>query len=139
MTTPARRTSDHSCHHNISHILLHGDISLACVVLGMMMIAWSAIGLMIVPRDMYQFALDFFIVAPLFWAFNGAAIGAGFIYVACRGFPAGFTLALGIYGTVIYTWIAVARPVASITSGVTLNLAVIFLSCLLIHRSGARR
>jgi hypothetical protein len=139
VSIPHRRASDHSCSHNIAHILMHGDLSLVGILLGFGMIMWSVVGLVIIPGDLYKFAEDFFFVAPLFWAFNGMAVGIANIALSCRGYPQGWTLALGIYGTVIYTWIAVARPVASVTSGVTLNVLVVIIHCLLIHRSGVPR
>jgi hypothetical protein len=129
-----------TCRKRVPEILLHSDIQFACVVLGLMMIVWSLIGILIRPADIAFFAKDFaFEVAPWLWALNHIACGLGFIHCAVRHFPPGRSLLFGAYAVMVFTWVAVGRPAASFSSGMTLNACVIFMGCVLVQRSGRHK
>lgn len=139
MTTPPLRRANDGLFYalkRIPDILLYGDITFACTVLGFGMIMWGTFGL-IRPIDLQWFAGGFaFEVAPWVWGFNSMAVGTGFIHVAVRHFPRGRCLLLGTYGAVVWTWVMMGRPNSSFSSGVTLNIIIVFMSMLVVQRSG---
>jgi hypothetical protein len=138
---PARRASDDWLYglKRIPNIFLYGDITFACVVLGMGMILWGVLGLLR-PIDLQWFAAGFALeVAPWLWGVNHLLVGVGFIHVAVRHFPRGRCLLLGTYGAVAWTWIMMGRPSSSFSSGVTLNIIIVFMSMLIVQRSGAKK
>jgi hypothetical protein len=135
MSNPHRRASD-QYRTELARILIDGDLSLVAVLLGFGMIVWGSIGIFLNPQDLFVFAKDFAFQMPIFWGINSIGLGFAFLWVAVKKFPAGPCLLLGTYCVTVYTWIAVSRAVSSITSGVTLNLLVIVVGALIIHRSG---
>ena len=123
----------------IWHIIMHGNIEFACVVLGHGMVLWGLIGALH-PSDLVWFASGFaFEVYPFVWAINHIAIGLGFIYVGTHYLPRWPCLLLGTYGAVVWTWIMMSRPSSSLSSGVTLNVIIVFMSMLIVQRSGHAR
>lgn len=130
LKTPLREVSD---------ILINSDLRLLCLLHGFLMIAWGSIGMFIHPEDLIRLATDFIFFLPVFWGLNIIGVGMAYIYVAIKNLPQGLSLGLGTYVVCCWTWIAVSRPVSSVTSGVTLNLTVIIVGALLIHRSGRQR
>jgi hypothetical protein len=129
-----------TCQKRVPEILLQGDIQFACVVLGIMMYLWAFLAVMINPGDIVFFAKDFaFEVNPWVWGLNYVFCGSMFIHCAVRHFPPGRSLLFGAYAVMIFTWVAVGRPVASFSSGMTLNACVIFMGCVLVQRSGRHK
>jgi hypothetical protein len=123
----------------VLNILLTADITFACVMLGLLMMLWSAFG-MFKTTDIAWFANGFaFEWSPWLWAMNHSLVGYGFIHCAIHKFPSGRSLMLGTYCCCIFTLIAVGRPAASFSSGMTLNICVIVMGALLTHRSGRDR
>lgn len=123
----------------VLNILLTGDITFGCVMLGLSMMLWSAFG-MFKTTDIAWFASGFaFEWSPWLWAMNHALVGYGFIHCAIHKFPPGRSLMLGTYCCCVWTMIAVGRPAASFSSGMTLNIVVIVMGALLTHRSGRHR
>jgi hypothetical protein len=123
----------------IGGILVDGDMRLACVMLGLATILWGVLGLILRANgnpDLNLFASDFLFKWPVFWGLHTIWFGGMFIHIGVKNLPPLTCLVFGTYGVIIYTWIAMARPVASLTSGVVLNATVIVMSALLIHRSG---
>ena len=121
----------------IKHILLQSDLSLSTFVLGIALVLWGVIAFFMVPLDLVAFVGDFSKGTPLLWAINYVVAGIGFVWVTLKGFPAMSSLLVGCYCCVMWTWIASVRNYSSnLTSGLTLNLVVIFLALLLIQRSG---
>lgn len=122
----------------IIFILLHGDITFACAVLGMAMIMWGVLGLSY-TSDLKWFASGFVMeVAPWFWGINHMAAGYAFIHCALHHFPPGRSLMFGSYCVMCWTWIAMGRPAASFSSGMTLNFVIILMGAILIQRSGKK-
>lgn len=120
----------------VAHVILHGDITFSSVVLGHSMILWACFGLF-KTADIAWFASGFaFEWSPWLWALNHAAVGFGFIHCALHKFPPGRSLMLGTYCCCVWTLIAVGRPSATFSSGMTLNIVVIFMGAILTHRSG---
>ena len=137
-TPPKRRVTDHFG-HDLLRIITTGDLTLAGVLMGFAMILWGLIGVFVSPPvDMQWFVRDFVLSSVPFWFCNHVGAGAAFIWCSVRKFPHPQSLFLGAYCTMMWTFIAVSRPVASFTSGMTLNLVVILMGVLLIHRSGKK-
>jgi hypothetical protein len=123
-----------------THILLNGDVTFACVVLGMCMMCWGALASLYNPGDVKFFSQGFaFEWAPWVWGLNHALVGYGFIHCAVHRFPPGRSLMLGTYCCCVWTLIAVGRPSSSFSSGMTLNFVVIFMGAILAQRSGRHR
>lgn len=138
MTAHNRRATDSfkAKLNRIQQILLEGDITFACVVLGMANILWGIFGLIYTPDIQWfakGFALEF---APWVWALNHALAGLGFIHIAVHGFPKGRSLLFGSYVIMVWTWIAMGRPSATFSSGMTLNLVEILMGAIIVQRSG---
>lgn len=120
-------------------ILMHSDIRFACVVLGLAMGMWACFGL-VMRRDLEWFAMGFALeFSPWLWAVNHWVVGLGFIHVALHKLPKGRCLALGTYAAVVWGWIAMGRPASTFSSGVTLNIVIIFMAMLIVQRSGAKK
>lgn len=123
----------------IVDILLHGDITFGCVILGLGMIMWGILGLFHQP-DLVWFAKGFALeVAPWLWGMNHMVAGYMFIHCALHHFPPGRSLMFGSYCVMLWTWIAMGRPASSFSSGVTLNFIIILMGAILVQRSGRHR
>ena len=120
----------------IKEILLDSDLSLSAFILGWAMVMWGVVAVWIAPTDFFTFADTVKLGTTWFWFWNYVAVGAGFIYCACRRFPPLPSLLIGGYGTLVWTWIAAMRGFSNFTSGVTLNAVVIVMGCLMVQRSG---
>jgi len=132
--TPRRRLGEQPI--TLKYLMLYSDISLSCFILGCGLIVWGVIAGFISPLDIFTFIGDVSVVPyPVFWILNYIVMGVGFIAVTLKGFPRLPSLFIGSYGALIWTWIGSSRGVANFTSGATLNLIVIAMSILLIHRS----
>jgi hypothetical protein len=128
------------CGKKVLDILLNGDVTFACVVLGLSMICWGALAAVYNPHDTAFFSKGFaFEWSPWLWGLNHAFVGYGFIHCAIHGFPPGRSLVLGTYCCCVWTLIAVGRPSSSFSSGMTLNFVVIFMGAILAQRSGKHR
>lgn len=144
-TDPAPSCKDLKCRfrwgcNSVTHVLLNADITFASVVLGISMILWGILAAFINPADTKHFSHGFaFEWAPWLWGLNHMAVGYGFIHCALHKFPPGRSLILGTYCCCIWTLIAVGRPAASFSSGMTLNFVVIFMGAILAQRSGKYR
>lgn len=141
---PMRRVTDMKCRRfrmvrmRVEHIIMRGDITFAILMLGVCCIMWGVIGLMYKP-DLEWYARGFALeIAPWLWGFNHIAFGVALIHCAVWNFPPGRSLMIGTYGVFCFTWVAMGRPASSMSSGVTLNFILIFMSALLIQRSGKR-
>jgi hypothetical protein len=121
--------------NGLAEVLTKGDIRFACLALGCAMIAWGIIGYLFNPADIAWFAKDFFLKSELFWFLNCTLVGVGYLYVASRNLPEIPSLMLGVYSSCMWSLIAVSRPAASYTSGITMNFVVILMGAVLIHRS----
>ena len=138
MNHPPRRRQADVTMNRIADTLINGELHLAATLMGAGMILWGSVGLWVRPEDLERFAQDFMFHHPILWGVHSIVCGMVFIGLAARDFPSQWSLFFGLYGTVIYTWIAMARPVSSFTSGVTLNVFVILMSALCVHRSGRK-
>lgn len=123
----------------MADIALHGDITFAVMMLGACCILWGSIGLIHIP-DLEWYAKGFaFEVAPWVWGINHIGFGVALIHLAVRKFPPGRSLLIGTYGVMCFTWVAMGRPSSSMSSGVTLNFILVFMSACVVQRSGRHR
>ena len=120
-------------------ILFESDLSMACFMLGLGLIAWGLVAVFMAPADFFSFADGMRFGGVWFWFANYMIAGYGFVYVAMHRFPQGISMLVGVHAGLVWTWIAGIRGFSNITSGITLNAIVIVMGFLLCQRTGVKR
>lgn len=123
------------------YIVLEADPTFAIFILGWCCILWGSIGL-VHQVDLQWYAKGFaFEMAPWIWGVNSIGFGIALIHLSVVGLEGnpGRSLLIGTYGIFIFTWVMMGRPNSSMSSGVVLNGIIIFMSGVIIQRSGGRR
>jgi hypothetical protein len=120
-------------------IVLESDPTLAIFMLGWCCILWGMVGL-VHQADLAWYAQGFaFEFAPWIWGFNSIGFGIALIHLSVVGLLPGRSLVIGFYGIFIFMWVMMSRPNSSLSSGVVLNGIIIFMSGVIIQRSGRVR
>jgi hypothetical protein len=122
----------------LREILLDSDATLATFILGAALIVWGVTAVAVAPSDFFTFADSMHVGSMWFWFANYVLVGAGLILCAFYKFPPLPSLLIGGYAVLAWTWVASARGSANFTSGVTLNIIVIVMGCLIVQRSGRK-
>ena len=112
-----------------------------CIIHGTSMIVWSLTAFLAHPEDLLifekLFADGISKYMGTFWGINALLCGLMEVWLVAKRFPSFPTLMLGAYFAGLWTWVAAVRPMAPPTGSLTINVAVVLVGILLVHRSGA--
>ena len=120
------------------HIIDADNLRLVCLLLGTTMIMWGGIGLYR-QSDLAWFATGFALeFSPWLWGVHNICYGYGLIHVSLHHLPKHRSVFLGSWGAIIWAWVMLGRPNSTVSSGVSLNAAIVIVSLILIYKAGRK-
>jgi len=134
-----REDSENPVRH-FADIVLHGDISMLCVLGGLGLMLWAFFGVFMFASDLENYTKMFPVGNGWFWAANYVVCGITMWLLVAYKFPPLLSLLAGSWICVIWTWSALARMTATATlqTGNATSVVYILLGLLIIHRSARR-
>ncbi len=133
--------NDNTPLQQLREVIVEGDISLVLLLGGLGLILWAIFGLLAHTDDLSNYARLFPFGNIGFWVLNYLFCGLAMWFLVAYQYPPTFSLLLGTWCSIVWSWSALARMsnLATFQTGNATSVVYVIIGLLIIQRTSRLR